>query len=199
MTRKLAACLALLALPLAACEEPGGGPSYLRASLSGAVVEEYSGNAEWHVGTPGPGQQQFQITSLGLGGSASGAEFALTRWDGGRLREGRHPVALVDLGDGQDYRFQPKGISIQYFRRVEGRMEQFVADSGFVEITRSNPNEVSGTFTITGFRYCVMEERTLDQAPDCYRPWQAVQDAPRITVTGTFVSTEFEPGPILVD
>jgi hypothetical protein len=199
MNRKLAACLALLALPLAACEEPGGSPSYLRASLSGAVVEEYNGNAEWHVGTPGPGQQQFQIVSLGLGTDSNDDQFALTRWDGGRLREGRHPVTLVDLGDGQDYRYQPKGITIQYFRRVGGRMEQFVADSGFVEVTRSNSREVSGTFTITGFRYCVMQERTLDQAPDCYRPWQTVQGSPRITVTGTFVSTEFEPGPVRLD
>ena len=189
MKRNLAACLAIVALPLAACEEPAGGPSYLRASLSGAVVAEYQGTAEWHVGTPGPGQQQFQITSLGLGGSAGGAEFALTRWDGGRLREGRHAVSLVDLGDG---RHQPKGITIQYFRRVDGRMEQFVADSGYVQVTRSTRNEVSGTFTITGFRYCVVAERTLEQAQECHRPWQTVQGTPRITVTGSFTATELD-------
>jgi hypothetical protein len=120
MTSKLAACLALLALPLAACEEPDGGPSYLRASLSGAVVEEYHGNAEWHVGTPAPGQQLFQIVSLGLATDSKNDQFALTRWDGGRLREGRHPVSLVDMGDGADYNFQPKGITIQYFRRWTG-------------------------------------------------------------------------------
>lgn len=199
MTSKLVACLALLALPLAACEEPDGGPSYLRASLSGAVVEEYSGNAEWHVGTPGPGQQQFQIVSVGLGMDSNDDQFALTRWDGGRLREGRHPVSLVDLGDGQDYRFQPKGITIQYFRRVDGRMEQFVADSGFVEITRSTSNEVSGTFTITAFRYCMMDERTRNEASECSRRWQDVKGTPRITVTGTFMSTEFNPGPVRMD
>ena len=199
MKRNLAACIALLALPLAACEGSGGGPSYLRASLSGAVVEEYQGNAQWHVGTPGPGQQQFQITSLGLGGSASGAEFALTRWDGGRLREGRHPITLVNLGDGANYRYQPKGITIQYFRRVDGRMEQFVADSGFVQVTRSNSNEVSGTFTITGFRYCVVQERTLDQTPDCYRPWQEVRGTPRITVTGSFTAKEYEDTGTVLD
>ncbi|HEX8320818.1 hypothetical protein [Longimicrobium sp.] len=199
MTSKLVACLALLALPLAACEEPDGGPSYLRASLSGAVVEEYNGNAEWHVGTPGPGQQQFQIVSVGLGTDSNDDQFALTRWDGGRLREGRHPVSLVDLGDGQDYRFQPKGITIQYFRRVDGRMEQFVADSGFVEITRSTSNEVSGTFTITALRYCMMDERTRNEAPECSRRWQDVKGTPRITVTGTFVSTEFNPGPVRID
>ncbi len=197
MNRNLAACLALLALPLAACEEPGGGSSYLRASLSGAVVEEYNGTAEWHVGTPGPDQELFQIVSLGMGMDSDDDQFALTRWDGGRLREGRHPVSLVDLGDGEDFRFQPKGISIQYFRRVDGRMEQFVADSGFVEITRSTRNEVSGTFTITGFRYCVMDERTWDDAPECARPWQTVQGTPRITVTGRFVSTEYDPGPVI--
>lgn len=192
MTSKLAACLAMLALPLAACEEPGGGPSYLRASLSGAVVDDYHGNAEWHVGTPGPGQQLFQIVSLGLATDSNDDQFALTRWDGGRLREGRHPVTLVDLGDGEDYRFQPKGITIQYFRRVDGRMEQFVADSGFVEVTRSNSREVSGRFTITGFRYCMMEERTWNEAPECFRPWQEVHGMPRITVTGSFTATEYE-------
>jgi len=195
MTSKLAACLALVALPLAGCEEPGGGPSYLRASLSGAVVEEYHGNAEWHVGTPGPGLQQFQIVSVGLATPSNDDQFALTRWDGGRLREGRHPVTLVDIG--HDYRTQPKGITIQYFRRVDERIEQFVADSGFVEVTRSTSREVSGTFTISGFRYCVMEERTWNETPECSRPWQTVQGTPRITVTGTFVSTEFDPGPVI--
>ena len=196
MNRNLAACLVFLALPLAACEE-SGGPSYLRASLSGAVVDEYHGNAEWHVGTPGPGQQQFQIVSLGLGTPGNDDQFALTRWDGGRLREGRYPVTLVDLGGRQDYRNQPKGITIQYFRRADGRMEQFVADGGFVEITRSNSREVSGRFTISGFRYCVMDERTWNEAPECFQTWKNVQGTPRITVTGTFVSTEFDPGEII--
>lgn len=198
MNRKLAVYAALLALPLAACEEPDGGPSYLRASLSGAVAEEYNGSAEWHVGSPGPGQQMFQMVSLGMGTESDDDQFALTRWDGGRLAEGRYPVALVDLGDQHDYR-SIEGITLQYFRRANGRMEQFVADSGFVEVTRSNSSEVSGTFTITGFRYCMVDERTRTEAPECSRRWQDVTGTPRITVTGTFVSTEFNPGPVRID
>jgi hypothetical protein len=195
MTRKLAACLALFALPLAACEEPDGGPSYLRASLSGAVVQEYNGTAEWHVGGR-HGQERFQMVSVGMARDSDDDQFALTRWDGGRPAEGRYPVTLVDVGDGTDPRFQPKGITIQYFRQVAGRFEaQFVADSGFVEVTRSTSNEVSGTFTITGFRYCMMDVRTRDQTPECSRAWQNVQGTPRITVSGTFVSTEFDPPP----
>ncbi|HEY0025805.1 MAG TPA: hypothetical protein VGB24_23150 [Longimicrobium sp.] len=194
MNRKLAVYVALLALPLAACEEPDGGPSYLRASLSGAVAEEYRGNAEWHVGGPGPGQQSFQMVSVGMATDSDADQFAMTRWDGGRMTEGRYPVALVDLGDQHDYRFI-KGLTIQYFRQVNGRMEQFVADSGFVEITRSDENEVSGTFTITAFRYCMRQERTHDEAPECARRWQDVEGTPRITVTGTFMSTKFNPPP----
>ena len=198
MTSKLATLLALLALPLAACEEPDGGPSYLRASLSGAVVEEYNGTAEWHVGSPGPGQEMFQMVSTGMATDSDDDQFALTRWDGGRLAEGRYPVTLVELDHQNRYDLH-EGITIQYFRQANGRVEQYVADSGFVEITRSTSDEVSGTFTITAFRYCMMDERTRDQAPECARAWQDVQGTPRITVTGTFVSTEFRPGPVTMD
>jgi hypothetical protein len=45
----------------------------------------------------------------------------------------------------------------------------------------------------------MMEERTWNEAPECYRPWQTVRGTPRITVTGTFVSTEFNPGPVRMD
>ncbi|HEY7767532.1 hypothetical protein [Longimicrobium sp.] len=198
MNRKLAVYAALLALPLAACEEPDGGPSYLRASLSGAVAEEYNGSAEWHVGSPGPDQQMFQMVSQGMATDSKDDQFALTWWDGGRMTEGRYPVALVDLGDHHDARFID-GLTIQYFREVNGQREQFVADGGFVEITRSDENEVSGTFTITAFRYCMMRERTDYEAPECAQRWQDVKNTPRITVTGTFVSTKFNPGPVRMD
>jgi hypothetical protein len=194
MNRKLAVYVAAFALPLAACEEPDGGPSYLRASLSGAVAEEYRGSAEWHVGSPGAGKQLFQMISAGMATDSNDDQFALTWWDGGRMTEGRYPVALVDLGDHHDYRLI-NGLTIQYFRQVNGRAEQFVADSGFVEITRSDENEVSGTFTISAFRYCMMQKRTDYEAPECALRWQHVEGTPRITVTGTFVSTKFNPPP----
>lgn len=198
MKRTLATCIAGILLPLAACEDPGGDTSYLRASLSGAVVEEYRGNAEWHVGTPGPGEQQFQITSLGLH-SGSASEFALTRWDGGRMGEGRYPIGLVDLGEYQAGGRRPKGITLQYFRRVGGRMEQFVADSGFVEVTHSTSERVQGTFSMTGFLYCVIDERIPEGDDDCHPMWIRRAGAPRIRVTGTFDAPEHEPGIVVMD
>jgi hypothetical protein len=194
MTSKLAARLALLALPLAGCEEPDGSPSYLRASLSGAVVQDYNGTAEWHVGGRPQGQEVFQMVSVGMATDSDDDQFALTRWDGGRMAEGRYPVTLVELDSQHSFHLY-KGITIQYFRQANGREEQFVADNGFVEITRSTSDEVSGTFTITGFRYCMRDERTRNEAPECARSWQDVKGTPRITVTGTFVSTKFNPPP----
>jgi hypothetical protein len=196
--RRFHTLLALPALLLAACGDPGSsaGAGRFSASLSGAVTARYEGSGEFHTGTPGPGMQQFQITSLG-GEAFAGQHFALTRWDGGRLRTGRHDIGLVDLTAYSRTGAQPRGISFQYFRTTGSVEELYVAESGAVEITSSSGDRVAGTFTVTAFRYCIRDRELRDIGPCDYEMSRPTPDAPRITVTGTFVATPFEPGEVI--
>lgn len=179
---------------LAACNEPSSSlrEGRFSASLIGAVNTTYEGGGEFHTGTPGPGMQQFQITSDGTQAFA-GQRFALTRWDGGRLRTGRHEITLVDLsaymrGTSQ----QPSGITFQYFRVENGVEEQYVAESGNVEITASSSDGVEGQFTITAVRYCQLELQGLRQLDACDISAAPTASTPRVTVTGAFVATPFD-------
>lgn len=186
---------ALPLLLLAACGgEPNGSmiAGRFSASLSGAVAATYEGAGEFHTGTPGPGMQQFQITSSGTQ-SFAGQEFTLTRWDGGRLRPGRHDITLVDLSEYmRGSTRQPRGITFQYFRVVDGRQELYVADSGSLEITSSSDDKVAGRFTISAFRYCLRETAGLKDLDACDIAAPAAAGAPRVTVTGSFAATPFD-------
>lgn len=186
-----------LALVVGAC---GPGPtadpraSYFAASLSGAVEAQYQGTGEFHTGTPGPGLKQFQIVSTGTG-AMSDQSFALTRWDGGRLARGTYPLNLVDLAARERSGTQPRGITFQYFR--SGAMEeQFVAESGELEITASSRDRVEGRFAFTGFRYCLREAvRSNPPVPPvgpCTPATPSLPDAPRITVSGEFTAVPLE-------
>ena len=195
---------ALLALPLllAACDaDPNSSlrAGRFSASVSGAVTATYEGGGEFHTGTPGPGLKQFQITSDGKQGF-EGQEFALTRWDGGRLGTGHHPIGLVDLSAYlRASTRQPRGITFQYFRVEGGVEEQYVADSGEVEITSSSDERVAGRFTITALRYCQREVATMRELNSCDISSVSAATSPRISVTGTFVATLFEPGPVIAE
>lgn len=191
MRRSAVPALAAI-LSLSACvESPAGSlrPSFFSAAVRGAVETIYEGTGEFHTGTPGPGQSQFQITSTGTG-EMSNHSFALTRWDGGRLGTGRYPLALVAIN--RDDRRQPKGITFQYFVRSAGRIEQYVADSGEVEITHSSSDRVEGKFSLHGIRYCAREIiRSNPPVPPegpCELPATAIAGAPEITITGSFAA-----------
>lgn len=194
----------LIALPflLAACEsDPNSSlrAGRFSASVSGAVTAAYEGGGEFHTGTPGPGMQQFQIISNGRQGF-EGQQFALTRWDGGRLRTGRHEIGLVDLSEYmRGSTRQPQGITFQYFRVENGIQQQYVADSGEVEITSSSDERVAGRFTITALRYCVRDRATMRETGSCDISAVNAATSPKITVTGTFVATLFEPGPVIAE
>ena len=168
-------------------------PSYLLATVNGALDKQYEGTGEFHTGTPGPGKKQFQVTSQGQGASAS-QSFTLTRWDGGRLGRGTYPLTLVDASG---YREQPRGITVQ-FSTLEGNQEErFVAEAGELEITSSSEALVEGRFRFTGFRYCAREVvRSNPPVPPvgpCTPLLPApVPDAPMITVSGSFVARPLE-------
>lgn len=199
--RRFHAHLVLPLLLLAACDEPSSSlrAGRFSASLTGAVNTTYEGGGDFHTGTPGPGMQQFQLISNGTQ-SFAGQKFALTRWDGGRLRTGHHDITLVDLsaylrGSSQ----QPRGITFQYFRVVNGIEEQYVAESGSVEITASSSDELEGRFTITAFRYCQLELQGLREVGPCDISAAPTESTPRVTVTGAFAATPFEPGVGIAD
>jgi hypothetical protein len=197
------ALLAAILLASACQSDPTGDAraSYFAASLSGAVEAEYEGTGEFHTGTPGPNQKQFQITSTGTG-AMSNQSFALTRWDGGRPARGTYPLRLVDLSRYERGGTQPQGITFQYFRR--GPMEeQFVAESGYVEITKSSRRRMEGRFTFTGFRYCLREAvRSNPPVPPvgpCTPATPSLPDAPRITVSGSFVAVPLSVGSVILE
>jgi hypothetical protein len=169
-----------------------GGPSFLRAAVEGAVVETYEGSASFHVGTPGPGRQQFQISSYG--GVQTGPSFALTRWDGGRLPVGTYPLALADLDPYLNgHPGIPSGLTLQYFHTDEKHEAQFVAYDGLLEITHSSRTRVQGRFTFSAERYCLRERVRSNPPADpigpCLPQSSRIADAPVIHVTGSFAAT----------
>jgi hypothetical protein len=192
----------VVAAAAAACTSSPWAPqeaSFLRAAVSGAVVESYEGTASFHVGTPGPGRQQFQISSYG--DVKTGPSFALTRWDGGRLAVGSYPLGLVDLDPQlRGEPAQPRGITLQYFHTGEEFEAQFVAHQGVLEITHSSRGRVEGRFNFTGERYC-LRERVRSNPPrepvgPCTPPPARLEGAPEIQVSGTFSATPLRLGPI---
>jgi hypothetical protein len=191
----------LLATAVAACSVPptgAGGPSFLRAAVDGAVVDTFEGRASFHVGTPGPGRQQFQLSSYGS--VRTGPSFAITRWNGGRLAVGSYPLGLVDLGDSRTQGSGPlSGITLQYFHTDEEFEAQFVAYEGVLEITHSTRNRVEGTFTFSAERYCLRERIRSNPPREPVGPCtpQSVRlGAPEIRVSGTFSATPLVIGPI---
>jgi hypothetical protein len=203
MNKHFIPLLTATVLTSACGSDPIGGARapYFAANLSGAVEAEYEGTGEFHTGTPGPNQKQFQITSTGTG-AMSNQSFALTRWDGGRLAKGTYPLRLVDLSGYERGGTRPQGITFQYFR--EGPMvEQFVAESGHLEITESSRSRIEGRFTFTGFRYCLREAvRSNPPVPPvgpCTPATPSLVDAPRITVTGSFVAVPLKIGPVILE
>ncbi len=181
---------------LVGCESNPAGdlqPSYMVATLDGALEKQYEGTGEFHTGTPGPGRKQFQVTSQGQGASAN-QSFTLTRWDGGRLGRGTYPLALVDDSGEQG---QLRGITVQFSTREGNQEERFVAESGELEITSSSEALVQGRFRFTGFRYCAREvvrsNPPLPPVGPCTPLLAApIPNAPKITVSGSFVAKPLE-------
>jgi hypothetical protein len=189
-------------LLLVGCESNPTGdvrPSYFVATLDGALERHYEGTGEFHTGTPGPGRKQFQITSRGQGASAS-QSFTLTRWDGGRPGRGTYPLTLVDAsGDvrGASAGEQPRGMTVQFSTREGNQEERFVAESGELEITSSSEALVEGRFRFVGFRYCAREVVRSNPPIPPVGPCtpllsSPIPDAPKITVSGSFVATPLE-------
>jgi hypothetical protein len=162
-----------------------GEPSFFRASIDGVIV--YEGTADFHTGTPGPNRKQFSISSYQ---AAQGQSFAVTRWDGGRPGTGSYALGLVDIEA-----LQPTGISLQYFSRNGDIEDQYVAESGELEITHSSSSRVAGRFTITAVRYCRYDMRSRHSEGPCTLTTTPAADAERIVVIGTFSATPLRVGP----
>jgi hypothetical protein len=179
--------LAALAVLAGGCSTHPVGPeeSFFRASIDGVI--EYDGTADFHTGTPGPNRRQFSISSYQ---AAQGQSFAVTRWDGGRLGTGRYTLALVDIDA-----LAPTGISLQYFSRTGDVEDQYIAESGELEITHSSGSRVTGRFSITAVRYCRYDLASRHSEGPCTLTTTPPADAPRISVVGTFSATPLQVGP----
>jgi hypothetical protein len=200
--------LAAFAL-FAACENnPVEAPevSTLTASITTDAFQlAYTGSAEFHIGNPPGGGEMFQIVSAGRGGLAAQG-FAITRYGGGMLPVGEHQVQLVDLASWNGNGPAPQGILLQYGRTIGtanplnftsemqvGVVEElYVADSGTLTITVSTPERVEGTFNVSGFRYCPAPASAGTGTVTCSLPAQPIPGAPRMTVSGGFVSTPLD-------
>lgn len=180
--------LLLPALLLAACEPSdapldAGGPSYLRARVSGAVVASHEGTGEfWAGGSEGLGQPPtFGINSFASGSDAE----AVSLWS---RRAGRPAPGSYELRPPGDASGRGSGFSAVYHHQAGTATESFVAESGTLRITASSPERVAGTFEFRGVRYCARDAATQQRSGSC-TPERVEAGAPRIAVTGSFVAT----------
>lgn len=177
-----------LVLLLASCEATGPAgtapPSFLRAEITGAVELDYEGSGDFWTGGSSEARQPptFGINSRGQG-SAEGQSFSL--W---RQSEGRPPRGSYALSAPEYSRERWSDFAAVYHREGEERMEAFVARSGAVHITRSDPDRIEGSFEFSGVRYCA---RSLSGRPwmegSC-TPDDVDPGAPALRISGSFVA-----------
>lgn len=159
-------------------------PSWFRASLLGAVSDNYEGTGEFNAGSdPRTGEALvFTLSSQGLG-STSDQSFLLHRRGGGVPGKG-----VYALGQPQSSGSSPAGFTAYYVRRVGDRMEAFAAQSGQVEVTSAAPGRLEGTFRFTGLLYCSRAVvGSASEPPTCGSPGTA-DSKTSIEVSGAFVA-----------
>lgn len=184
--RKLCSWMLLLpfAAVLASCDNPAGGrgTGWMRASLSGQVSGEYSGDGDFLSQTDrleGP-RRQFSVISRS--DPLASQAFDFYRHNGTRPSVGRYELELIDQTD-----LAAEGFYAFYHRQDGSTSESYAATSGHVEITASSAERVEGTFHFIGRRYCA-SPLVGNSAPPCSDPWAPPADAPTIEVTGDFVA-----------
>lgn len=173
---------------LSACENistpADSGPSFLRATVQGAVDATYEGNGDFHVGNnPDAGIAiKFTLNSNGKG-DANGQSFMLWRYGIGRPARGGYTLQIPNYTSKKWESF-----AAVYTRSVGNMHEAYVAQSGEVEITASTPDRVEGTFRFRGLRYSARELQGSGTPQGSGRPDVVDPNAPAIEVSGTFVA-----------
>ena len=184
-TRIVAFALGLAVLP--SCESitpPDPGPSFLRATVQGAVDATYEGNGDFHVGGDRDAgiAIKFSLSSSGKD-HANGQSFLLWRHGIGRPATGSYTLQAPNYTSKRWDSF-----AAVYTRRVGNIHEGYVAQSGEVEITLSTSNRVEGTFRFRGLRYYAREVQGAAPPQGSGRPDVVDPNAPAIEVSGSFVA-----------
>lgn len=182
--RGFALALAITALAACQSDDPLGnnGPSWLRATLQGAVDANYQGTGHFHTGTnpSAGGSVTFTVYSEGTG-DALHQWMMLYRQGGARPAEGVYPLELVDQADGA-----ARGFAAMYRRVAGDTAETFAARSGEVTITTSTPDLIEGTFRFTGQRYNARTVRGTPGGSSVGTASDPDPDAPTVEVSGSF-------------
>jgi hypothetical protein len=162
--------------------DPTGGsrPSWLRASVEGALTTVYEGNGTFQDGRDPDAGATFVIYSEGTG-ERRGQSLMLYRRGAGQPKPGRYELEIVDPA-------QPtsRGFTA-FFRRVVGdTSEAYAARAGEIVITASDQDRIQGTFRFTAFRY---NQRNVGGSPggrSSGSPGNPAPNAPTIEVAGSF-------------
>lgn len=195
MSRTTRGVWVIALLVLTACSDPvaGSNPGWLRASLAGTVAGSYVGSGDFLDQTDreeGP-RRMFSLYSS-TADLTSPQSFGLYRVNGNRPAVGRYELQLVDQSDSD-----AEGFFAIYSRSTESQVENFVAQSGEVVVTRSSRERLEGTFRFVGFRYCALPRLGSGQEGPCVPPAAPVEGAPTVEVTGSFSAVPFEEGDLL--
>lgn len=157
-------------------------PSYVRADILGGSSGRYEGSGNFYVLTQNR-RREFGLMSTGTGEFA-GDQFAILRRGGTRPSPGDYPLGPLDQSDPS-----AQGITAWYVRRGATAIEDFVVTSGQLHVTSSTADRITGTFQLTGARYCSSNlNGTAVEA--CTRPWEPQPGAPAIEVSGDFSVSE---------
>lgn len=180
-----------------ACENtnapPDTQPSFLRATVEGAVAATYEGTGDFHVGSGSRRgvSEKFTLNSKGAG-AAQGQSFSLWRIGEGRPRPGSYTLQTPDYTS-----TRWSGFAAVYTRSVGNMHEAYVARSGEVVITASSEERVQGTFRFTAARYYAREIRGSNPPEGSGDPSVVDPRAPTIEVSGSFGATPLVLGAVV--
>lgn len=197
-------------LVLSSCSDPlrSAEPSWLRATVTeleavapGDEPEtwEFSSDATtFSVGNSPLTRRpaHFGVSSVQL---AEGGEQRMISFGIGhpaRIGAGRYAVGVRPSETGR----YPDRFSFVFNRGTTERSERYVAVEGWVEITRSTPDLVEGTFQITGRQVSLTlaeEGRGFQRIFRDDPPHSPDPSAPRITIKGSFQARPFRDSEVV--
>jgi len=171
----LAGCGSELLLPW------GDRPTFLRASVTGAVESEIDAEARFYSVPQGS-----RLTSE-PGWPRSGQGIFLDFYGAPRPARGVHVLSPT-----ADFATRTSGTGALFARvREDGMWEAYMAVSGHIRITRSTRRILEGSFVLTALHYCVMEPFGEECDPAALQT--VPPDTPSLTARGTFSAVPGSP------
>ena len=188
------AAWALAVVLLAACEGRGvgpGEPSWFQASLEGALQVSFQGTGDFAPLRDGDGDRTRYFMIFSESTSPDVRDAVYLRWPtAARPAPGRYPLVAHDHPRGSSH-----GVAALYHYGRGDNVSQpavdetYVAQSGWVEITRSSRGVMEGRVSFTAAQVFKRTGMTLQRNDLRETP---AAGAPRIQVTGSFHAVFFD-------